>query len=74
MLVVIAYLFEEYSQSFWLLLLSPPMRGAWIEIGMVNNVDEGNMSPPMRGAWIEILRRTHWTSWVLVAPHAGGVD
>ena len=35
---------------------SPPSRGAWIEILMVNEwTDQNVMSPPSRGAWIEIF-------------------
>ena len=28
---------------------SPPSRGAWIEMNMVNNVDEGNLVAPLAG-------------------------
>ena len=35
-------------------MLSPPSRGAWIEIrGLLANY-AGALSPPSRGAWIEI--------------------
>ena len=36
--------------------MSPPSRGAWIEIGLhlPDGVDEE--SPPTRGAWIEISK------------------
>ena len=36
-------------------LLSPPSRGAWIEIGVISTVwSSAPLSPPSRGAWIEI--------------------
>ena len=39
------------------LLLSPPSRGAWIEIENNDRVKDYTIkSPPSRGAWIEITR------------------
>ena len=36
-------------------MLSPPSRGAWIEIrGLLANY-AGALSPPSRGAWIEMI-------------------
>ena len=34
--------------------LSPPSRGAWIEIAYWEQTQCGDRSPPSRGAWIEI--------------------
>ena len=54
--------------------LSPPSRGAWIEI---TGRYEGYLtppSPPSRGAWIEIMGILIPDGWAEVAPLAGGVD
>ena len=37
------------------LLLSRPVRGAWIEISLNSRVIREYMSRPVRGAWIEML-------------------
>ena len=38
-------------------LVSPPSRGAWIEIPVVgDHRGKQALSPPSRGAWIEIMR------------------
>ena len=55
--------------------VSPPSRGAWIEISVfTHDLLKYWKSPPSRGAWIEICvwggtRMTH-----TVATLAGGVD
>ena len=54
--------------------LSPPSRGAWIEIPIQADLRQTCLSPPSRGAWIEIMvYGVYWTIY-LVAPLAGGVD
>ena len=35
--------------------LSPPMRGAWIEMAFDVTCEYSSGSPPMRGAWIEMI-------------------
>ena len=35
-------------------LLSPPVRGAWVEILLMMKYMASGMSPPVRGAWVEI--------------------
>ena len=35
--------------------VSPPARGAWIEIIAVYDSENRELSPPARGAWIEIM-------------------
>ena len=37
------------------LMLSPPARGAWIEISVGRNGPHSVASPPARGAWIEMF-------------------
>ena len=55
-------------------MLSPPSRGAWIEIrGLLANY-AGALSPPSRGAWIEIVMTCNTETAEVVAPLAGGVD
>ena len=39
----------------WLVVVSPPSRGAWIEIVVFVGFIRGVKSPPSRGAWIEII-------------------
>ena len=39
--------------------MSPPSRGAWIEIEALNNNTVVMTSPPSRGAWIEICMLPH---------------
>ena len=55
--------------------LSPPSRGAWIEIkrNCIGNIP-GLLSPPSRGAWIEISKYPPPICSPNVAPLAGGVD
>ena len=55
-------------------ILSPPSRGAWIEIPCVTPRRSGSRSPPSRGAWIEISGKAIGASIIGVAPLAGGVD
>ena len=55
--------------------MSPPARGAWIEIKNIMEIAIlASESPPARGAWIEI--RLVYTSEQqdVVAPRTGGVD
>ena len=54
--------------------MSPPSRGAWIEIGIVSTVASAVTSPPSRGAWIEIPKALPQKPVLIVAPLAGGVD
>ena len=55
--------------------LSPPSRGAWIEMGSIRRRSRADWSPPSRGAWIEIVvADDNAAVVVLVAPLAGGVD
>ena len=55
--------------------LSPPSRGAWIEIILLCGTGYAAVwSPPSRGAWIEIIRLTCLINSPFVAPLAGGVD
>ena len=54
--------------------MSPPSRGAWIEIISVSPVPVNLPSPPSRGAWIEIYLFCVLPRGELVAPLAGGVD
>ena len=35
--------------------MSPPSRGAWIEIKILENTSTLAESPPSRGAWIEMI-------------------
>ena len=63
------FLVPEYAE------LSPPSRGAWIEILWLGCPGNILQSPPSRGAWIEM--RAHDRErydWRKVAPLAGGVD
>ena len=55
-------------------MMSPPSRGAWIEISIIKLFDKLLSSPPSRGAWIEILRQVVICILTGVAPLAGGVD
>ena len=56
------------------LRLSPPSRGAWIEIAPVADDPDDELSPPSRGAWIEIADDLPDNRAAPVAPLAGGVD
>ena len=56
-------------------LMSPPARGAWIEITLPSGcLLPGGRSPPARGAWIEIFSTPSAYSIATVAPRTGGVD
>ena len=56
-------------------IVSPPAKGAWIEIPSFCDSSLMPKSPPAKGAWIEIGA---WVSRAkmphLVAPCEGGVD
>ncbi len=54
--------------------MSPPTRGAWIEIISMAQLVGRGVSPPTRGAWIEISAFYHGNEDGTVAPHTGGVD
>ena len=55
--------------------MSPPSRGAWIEMpGSSAGRSAHSGSPPSRGAWIEIRRVICCLKKKFVAPLAGGVD
>ena len=54
--------------------MSPPVRGAWIEILPVPKGDGPDESPPVRGAWIEITTDTPIAFSGIVASREGGVD
>ena len=57
------------------MLVSPPARGAWIEmIGGVLALFADAVSPPARGAWIEMSEYLPRRSARRVAPRTGGVD
>ena len=52
--------------------LSPPSRGAWIEIQMFQTVINAKPSPPSRGAWIEILSYVYRNAVICRRPPRGG--
>ena len=55
-----------------IIIMSPPARGAWIE--MMYDLDvmqAGQTSPPARGAWIEICLLSHTHSAILSLPARG---
>ena len=54
--------------------MSPPSRGAWIEIVILIYCKLTQKSPPSRGAWIEIFDILFLCPYFIVAPLAGGVD
>ena len=55
--------------------MSPPSRGAWIEIPVeLWKLSKKTKSPPSRGAWIEIQTSGRGNFVPEVAPLAGGVD
>ena len=58
----------------WLPAMSPPARGAWIEICTDSICIPPLWSPPARGAWIEMARLTARYAGLTVAPRTGGVD
>ena len=51
---------------------SPPSRGAWIEIAILQAICDFLMSPPSRGAWIEIRRSLAVSSVGPGRPPRGG--
>ena len=62
---------EEKQQTY----LSPPARGAWIEIlRPLMQQEVAAQSPPARGAWIEIKYNLPTPQNNQVAPRTGGVD
>ena len=57
------------------ILVSPPSRGAWIEIVIVSGVEWMQSSRPPRGGRGLKLKNTETASrTIAVAPLAGGVD
>ena len=54
--------------------MSPPARGAWIEIARSFTKNGWRKSPPARGAWIEIVVNAIARNGKFVAPRTGGVD
>ena len=57
------------------LSLSPPTRGAWIEMtSTTSSARRAPSSPPTRGAWIEMMALEQIGDVRVVAPHTGGVD
>ena len=52
--------------------MSPPARGAWIEIERREGTGEGRTSPPARGAWIEIAPYCSTSSIGTGRPPRGG--
>ena len=65
------YLAPEEAATFE---VSPPTRGAWIEIAVKNFMGNVAESPPTRGAWIEMKTASAIPGALNVAPHTGGVD
>ena len=56
------------------LLLSLPVRGAWIEIDNLRKGHRKLWSLPVRGAWIEIGHTGGNGNCTTVAPRTGSVD
>ena len=54
--------------------LSLPVRGAWIEMLLMQCGEMPVLSLPVRGAWIEILKKVNLMANNPVAPRAGSVD
>ena len=54
--------------------MSPPSRGAWIEIYLIYNMCMLEVVAPLAGAWIEIQLVRENSLYKNVAPLAGGVD
>ena len=52
----------KQASAFCAVLLSLPLRGAWIEITNMPSPAEQSKSLPLRGAWIEILWKVYWLS------------
>ena len=46
-----------HQDSYRLGLGSPPVRGAWIEMSLAQELSGILGSPPVRGAWIEISHK-----------------
>ena len=40
-------------------LMSLPVRGAWVEMGLTAHMASGGKSLPVRGAWVE-MRTSFW--------------
>ena len=57
------------------LVMSPPTRAEWIEMGFALGVYHTNfLSPPTRAEWIEIHKRKYLCYLGNVSAHTGGVD
>ena len=65
---------SAYADEPMVAVVSPPSRGAWIEIHRDGAMHGFWLSPPSRGAWIEIYIKFLQSMQMLVAPLAGGVD
>ena len=64
----------DITKKLYVMELSHPARGAWIEIGHAIVKAVVRVSHPARGAWIEMwLRLCACPPW-LVAPRKGCVD
>ena len=48
---------QFFSSKSCVRLLSLPMRGEWIEMGVVSSTQRVSTSLPMRGEWIEISHK-----------------
>ena len=64
----------DNSLKFWLFLLSPSSRGAWIEIGQPDQPADRSNVAPLVGAWIEMRFTTSVTASRWVVPLGGDVD
>ena len=64
---------SEKTDRHWEKQLSPPARGAWVEIGSAVICVPRRSSPPARGAWVEIRRNWSDAKIGRVAPRTGGV-
>ena len=56
------------------LVLSLPVRGAWIEMILLVVLSRLLWSLPVRGAWIEIKKQNPYNHETKVAPRKGSVD
>ena len=65
---------SDFLQSLEPGEMSHPSRGAWIEIGLMVNLNNMIESHPSRGAWIEIAAVSLVWSCFRVAPLTGCVD
>ena len=52
--------------------MSPPVRGAWVEIWITGSTIMMSESPPVRGAWVEILLLPKKLKQMLRRPLCGG--